>query len=196
MKTRYLMPLVATALMASGCAPVILDPLESDTRASSGDTSTSTPEPEAPSALFMRYSQWDQVLPPNGFFSGLTELSPDTWVFAFQSETRSCAAPLISLDEITGPVTCTGDDYWQVVLFIPPDRVGPGVIDLMGEGIYAYHAIGDASCGSGGGGFGPGMEGTLEIVSVSESAIDVKLALAPSSGWEWENGDYTAAGCM
>jgi hypothetical protein len=192
---RALWALAATAI--AGCDPIVLDVMEAETADSESRGETAPdPAPEPPSAIAMRFSQW--AIPPMG--GSLFEISlwdtpePDALVLFFASRSQACAAPLIQIDPGADPAACEGQAFWQAIVILPPDRAHPGVIDLDDPGIPVYRAIWEPSCG-GGCGNTPGVPGTLEIVSLDEASVSVRLDVDPQQGLTVQNGDYIASIC-
>lgn len=193
----WIKALGALAMMVCGCNPIVLDPIHSDTSGISdpGD------EPAEPSAVAMRFSEW-QIPPNDGSpFNPQVTIAvppePDALVLFLASQAQACAQPVIQFDPGTDPAVCAAQAFWQAILVIPPDRLIPGAtIDLDAPDIYVYQAVWKSSCGGGSGG-GPGAQGTLEIVSIDATEVSVKLNLDQQqpSGWETQNGDYTAPFC-
>ncbi|APR83491.1 Hypothetical protein A7982_08840 [Minicystis rosea] len=186
------------SLVALGaCSPIVLDPLHPET---SEDELGSDPDatPPDPSAIAMRLSQvHGPSSPASAPFNlmGNPALESDAIVFFFASKAQACEQPVIEIDDSTSPAVCAAQAFWQAAVAIPADLVVAGAtIDLGDDSIGGYQAVWMAACGGGGGG-GPGsVEGTLEIVSVSATSIEVQLTVA-STSWGTQSGAYTASIC-
>jgi hypothetical protein len=190
--------LLVVSLASAGCKGIVLDPLESGPAGEGTGGAGGSPTADVPSAIAMRFSVWPQAAfnPGSPFSLSFTNGTPDpnALVLVFASRAPSCAAPHIDFEPSEDPAACPQQAFWQVILVIPPDRQQLGVLDLDDPTIFAYRAVWDASCG-GGSGSTPGITGTLTITSLGATAVEAKLDLAPSTGWVWQNGDYTAPYC-
>lgn len=188
--------LAVLSMMICGCSPIVIDPLESESQ--DGGSSVIQPDPEdaGPGALAMYMYQWNVPADPNPLFTPTPSLvvdsDPGDLVLAFSSEAQACAQPVIQFEP--DPDACASEAFWQTILVLPADRAHPGLIDLDDPDIYVYRAAWMPECG-GGSGNTPGIEGTLEIVSLDAASVSVKLALESQSGWPTGNGDYTASFC-
>jgi hypothetical protein len=195
----------ALAMMVSGCSAIVLDPLDDDssglkTQIKPGaGTAPATPGAVAmpPSAVAMRFSEWQIPSNDSSLFNvslvGTTP-DPDALVLFFASRSQACAQPAIHFNPGTDPAACAGEAFWQTILVIPPDLAHPGVVDLDDRSIFVHQVIWMSSCGGGSGNI-PGIPGTLEIVSIDETSVSVKLNLDQLRGWGTQNGDYTASLC-
>lgn len=205
MKSVYMALAGLTALIC-GCNPIVADPLDADAEgnlngntstSSGGGTSTESQGP-ASSAIAMKYSQFQQLMSPSATFAPqpFNEPGPDDLVLLFGTVAQSCDAPVIQLDPApVDPAECAAQAFWQNILFIPQDLAHPGTIDLDQSAIWAYRATWMPDCG-GGSANTPGVEGTLEIVSLDALDVTVNLTLAGNSSFPDANGEYIAPFCQ
>lgn len=196
----------ALSMLAMGaCNPIVLDPLhpessESGLGSDPGEApSEPSEEPSEPSAIAMRFAQFNPpTFDPSSLFEfGVTSSDPDALLIFFGSRGQSCADPVIQLASPGAtPAVCAGQAFWQAAFIIPSALAQPGIVDLSSPDVSWYQATWKAACG-GGSGHGPGMTGmgTLEIVSIDASTVEVKLNLLQPSSFGTQNGDYTATIC-
>lgn len=119
----------------------------------------------------------------------LPAIDPEARVLSVGNVPLSCGTALGSaFDGI-----CASDG-WQLILAVPPELDGPGVIDLADPRVVFYWAVHLASCG-GGAGAGNGLWGTLELVPSGADELWVKIrGIEVVSGISFE-GDYLATRC-
>ncbi|MFT3773417.1 MAG: hypothetical protein QM820_49190 [Minicystis sp.] len=188
--------LCVLAMSSSGCGTLVLDPLESDPQGAGGSPPQVMPS-NVPNAVAMRFSQWN-LLPHYGspfelsFPNGNPD--PDALVLFFSDRPQPCAQPVVQIAPSADPATCASQVFWQTIVALPPGLAQPGVINLNNTDIDVYQASWRSDC-SGGSGIGPGLDGSLEIVSLDASAVSVKLQADAIGGTPSLDGDYTATLC-
>ncbi len=154
---------------------------------------TPTPDPApvpAPGAggIALRYGDF----PPPSSSSGSTgsgggiPIDPERIYITFGSQKPLCEAPFES----------GGCGNWKVAFGLPPELLQPGVLELADSRLNAYSSSsgpdrGGGDCYGGGGSF---VDGTVEIVSVDEDKIVIRLA----DTWAFDfdaNGEHTIDRC-
>lgn len=185
MKTPSL-SLGALALVLSACDPVVLDLAPSDTGSADASTVSATstgsgpgPGEGAPVALAMRGADAPSGALPVG--------DPESLVLYFSNQPLTCEAPVM----VSG---CDGSSRWQFILSIPPELDRVGLIGLDDPRIGFVETITLPSCG-GGGGSGNGFWGTLEILSLDEDTVTVRLTGTTATSELAFDGDYVAERC-
>ncbi|WP_437623151.1 hypothetical protein [Sorangium sp. So ce1151] len=186
---RFLMAIGAMAIASTGCEEVVFEPVFGETFPSAPVTPPSPSDPESepeedpptPGALAIRAGD----APPDSPYRTLED--PDTLILFFDSDVQECFPMEIK-------ATCENAPTWQLILTIPSELAVPGLIDLSDQRIFFTESLSEAtpSCGFGGRG-GPGLGGTLEIVTSDETSLFVKLRGASMKGQA--DGDYTVQRC-
>lgn len=144
----------------------------------SSETSATEPPPRPPHAWAMRYDVWLASFDDGSGTSGADsggggtggtgdEPSPDTLVVQVSTGPDDCADPHAVLE-------C--GDYWSVTMLVPPELQVPGTYDLF-EQLMATAAFTGTFDEGVGCTFGGGtIEGTAELVEVSEAQVVVRLS--------------------
>ena len=207
-----MMVLGALALVAGGCSPILLEPVE-------GTEEPSPPSGPGSHVLAIRggdvnwVNKFYQVpdIPPDPapFWT-----DPDSLVLFFSNDIQECSDPMLA-KRCTGP-----EPERQTMIAIPSKIIRPGLIDLQDPGIVhfatdSYH-LGPRSyfswnpgdkqpwCGHSQAFGGGGPDGTLEILSHDSTSVSLRLHGAKYGGswlggdrftYDIEDGDYTALLC-
>lgn len=188
------------ALLAVACANEVHDPYGNDGNnlgACSGDdcpgetSGGNVTPPPASQAVAMLYSEvnWDV-----GGGSGSSSVSttsgtgidPNTLYVFIHDDAASCSDPFAAMP-------C--GSHWSVTVAIPPHLQQPGVISLSDPSLIStFSATGPGSgddCYFGGGSY----DGDLEIVSINNTEVVVRLANTDKFEFD-ADGEYTAPRCV
>ena len=117
---------------------------------------------------------------------GGTPIDPERIYITFGSQKPLCEAPF----------EYTGCGSWKVAFDLPPELLKPGVLELSDSRLNSYSSSsgpdrGGGDCSGGGGSF---VDGTVEIVSVDDEKIVIRLA----DTWTFDfdaNGEHTIDRC-
>jgi hypothetical protein len=155
--------IVLVSLALSACEPVVAaGPSEPPGGAGPSEPPGAKPDGAAVQGVAMRWGD-------HPAFDGDVAHADALGIFLGAPAIPTCA-------ELIPPVPCGG---WQVVLWLPPERTKPGVIDLGDvwasvvttmDGPAGLHG---AECGGGGEDLSNAL---LEIVSVDAQALDLEFA--------------------
>lgn len=160
------------------------------------ETSTTEPPPRPPHAWAMRYDVWLASFDDGSGTSGADsggggtggtggEPSPDTLVVQVSTGPDDCADPHAVLE-------C--GDYWSVTMLVPPELQVPGTYDLF-EQLMATAAFTGTFDEGVGCTFGGGtIEGTAELVEVSETQVVVRLSAVTPVDTD-ADGEHVAPRC-
>jgi hypothetical protein len=152
-----------------------------------GPAPTPDPVPGA-GGIALRYGDFPPPSSSSGSTGsgGGTPIDPERIYITFGSQKPLCEAPFES----------GGCGNWKVAFGLPPELLKPGVLELADARLNSYSSFsgpdrGGGDCYGGGGSF---ADGTVEIVSVDEEKIVVRL----ENTWTYDfdaNGEHTIDRC-
>jgi hypothetical protein len=171
-----------------GSVPVPSDPIDPDPAPE--PTPDPAPEPvPAAGGIAIRYAD---LPPPSSGSSGSTgsgggtPIDPERIYITLGSQKPRCEAPFEG----------GGCGSWKVAFGLPPELLKPGVIELADPRLNSYSSSSGPDRGGGdcSGGAGSFFDGTVEIVSVDDEKIVIRLA----DTWTYDfdaNGEHTIDRC-
>lgn len=151
-----------------------------------------TPEPNPPpgsDGIALRHADFPPPSSGSGTGSsggGGVPIDPETLYVTFGSARSTCEEPFAA--------TACGE--WKVAFNLPPSLQVPGVLSLDDPRLNAYSSAagedrGGGDCSWGGGSF---WQGTVEIVSIDETKLEIRLADTQTFDFD-ANGTHTVLRC-
>lgn len=203
--------LASTSLLLSalGCTPVVLDPIES------GPTSTET-RPFVKNAVAMSYRAWaelphlerepmDPYIPPYPHMIAPT--FEGSLALFFSDRPMACDQPLFQPEVDPAESYPEYGPYWQLLLVLPPELAGPGLVDLRDNRINSFdvelgppgHPVPAQPSGNVGNAWAQELgDSSLAIGEAEGGSIPVHLLWMPSTNDDYSDeytGDYDAVQC-